>query len=101
MSRPKAPKPIAPVDTNMLMQLQRQNNQINTSNPFGSQTYGTGADGSRTYTTQLTPQMQQMVDRGFGLAQRDMQRYTPPQGFDELVNMYMSRAMNGRNRGGG
>lgn len=103
MSKAKAPKPIKPIDTNMLMQLQRQNNQINTSTPFGSQTYGTGPDGQRTFTTQIDPQLQQVINRGMGLAQRDLQRYEPPKGWDELVSMYMGRALNGRSqaKGGG
>lgn len=101
MSKAKAPKPIKPVDTNQLINLQRQNNQISTFTPFGSQTYGTGPNGERTYTTQITPQLQQMIDRGMGLASRNLERYTPPPGFDQLVNLYMSRALNGRGNSGG
>jgi hypothetical protein len=77
-----------------LIQMQERYNRVNTSNPFGSQRYSTGADGRTEFTTTLSPQMQQLMDRGMGLAGRDMQRVQKPQGFEELVAAMMGRLGN-------
>jgi hypothetical protein len=38
--------------------------------------------------------MQQLMDRGMGLAGRDMQRVQKPQGYDDLVAAIMGRLGN-------
>lgn len=86
-------------DPRQLMQLQEQYNRVNTSGPFGSQRYSTGADGRTEFTTELSPQLQGLVDRGMGLAGRDQQRYTAPQGMSQLIEALMGR-MNRRTGGG-
>lgn len=93
MGKRKVPKVTAP-DPMQLIRMQEQYNRVNTSNPFGSQSYGTGADGRTTFTTTLSPQMQALVDRGMGLAGRDMQRYQAPQGMEGLIQALMSRVGN-------
>lgn len=78
-------------DPRQLIQMQERYNRVNTSGPLGSQRYSTGADGRTEYTTTLSPQMQGLLDRGMGIAGRDMQRVNKPEGFDDLVSALMSR----------
>lgn len=81
-------------DPAQLMRLQEQYNRVNTSSPFGSQTYSQGPDGRTSFTTSLSPQMQGLVDRGMGLAGRDLERYKPPEGFESIIAALMSRVGN-------
>lgn len=98
MGKRKVPKITTP-DPQMLIQQQERVNRVNTSGPFGSQTYGTGPDGRTTFTTTLSPQMQALLDRGMGLAGRDQERYRAPEGMEGLIQALMSRV--GNRAGGG
>lgn len=93
MGKRKVPKITTP-DPQMLIQQQERVNRVNTSGPFGSQTYGTGPDGRTTFTTTLSPQMQALLDRGMGLAGRDQERYRAPEGMEGLIQALMSRVGN-------
>jgi hypothetical protein len=74
--------------------MQEQYNRVNTSTPFGSQSYSTGPDGRTQFTTALSPQMQALVDRGMGLAGRDLERFQRPEGMEGLIQALMSRVGN-------
>lgn len=91
--QPKGPN-MPQIDPAQLIALQDRTNRVNTSTPFGSQTYGTDASGRTTFNTTLSPQMQALVDRGMGLAGRDMQRYQAPEGMEGLIQALMSRVGN-------
>lgn len=67
-----SPKPPKPVDPTQVIQAQEQANRYDINGPFGSQTWGTGPDGKATRTTTLSPQVQGMFDRGFGLASQNL-----------------------------
>jgi len=93
-----SPKPVKGPSPTELIAAQEQANRINTFGPGGAQRYGTGADGRTTFTTELSPQMQALFDRGMGMAGQEGQRYNKTPGFDELVATMMSRVNNRANR---
>lgn len=82
------------IDPAALIRMQNMENRVNTSSPFGSQTYGRDAEGRTTFTTSLSPQMQALVDRGMGLAGRDLERFQRPEGMEGLIQALMSRVSN-------
>ena len=87
-SRTRVPQ----VNTSALIRENEQMNRVNTSGPFGSQTYTTGPDGQRTLSTTLSPEMQAVIGRAFTMAGQPSARYQAPSGFGELLGMYMQRA---------
>lgn len=76
-----SPDPPKPVDPNVLINAQEQANRINTSGPFGSQTYG--PDG---FTTSITPGMQHLADTGMAAAGTPLTPLSQPQGFGGIQN---------------
>lgn len=82
MSKKSAPKPPPMPNPTQIIAAQEQANRVGQINPFGSATYQTGPNGTNV-VTQLSPQMQGLVDRQFNLANTDSQRLeTPPQLMD-------------------
>ncbi len=92
----KTPKPPTPVNPNTIIQAEQQANQINRVTPFGSQTYGKGADGSTTFTTDLSPAMKGLVDKATGVAGTDLKALQRPQGFDDLQSAMLSKVQGGQ-----
>lgn len=86
-SRTRVPQ----VNTSALIRENEQMNRVNTSGPFGSQTYTTGPGGQRTLTTALSPEMQAVIGRAFTMAGQPSARYQAPAGFGDLLASYMSR----------
>jgi hypothetical protein len=86
-----APKPPKPVDPLTIINAETQANRVGRTGPFGSALYGTGPNGQATINTELSPQMQQLVDRQFGLANTNAQRLSLPEGFSGLQNALMQR----------
>lgn len=86
-----SPKPPKPIDPNTLINAQQKANDVDRITPFGSQTYGTGPDGQKTFTTSLSPQMQGLMDRGMGLAGTQLTPLSNPQGFDGLQSALMNK----------
>lgn len=89
----RGPRPPS-INPAQLIQMQNQQNRVNTSGPFGSQTYGTDESGRTTFNTTLSPQMQALLDRGMGLAGRDQERYQAPEGMEGLIQALMGRVGN-------
>ena len=78
----------------MLLNKQEQFNRVNTTSPFGSQTYGVGADGQRSFNTTLSPQMQALMERGMGMAGSNLERSAQPAGMESLISALMARVSN-------
>ncbi len=79
------------IDPQAMIRQNEQINRVNTSGPFGSQTYTTGPDGQRSLQTSLSPQMQGVIDRAFTMAGQPSARYRAPEGFGDLLASYMTR----------
>lgn len=78
---PKAPDPV------LMAELQNQANRVNQVGPWGSTTFSEDENGRATQTQQLSPQMQEVMDRMFttlGDPSQQAQKYEMPQGFDQL-----------------
>lgn len=86
-SRSRVPQ----IDPQAMIRQNEQVNRVNTSGPFGSQTYTTDANGQRSLQTTLSPEMQGVISRAFGMAGQQSPRYRAPQGFGDLLSMYMQR----------
>ncbi len=84
-------KNIPKLDPQKMIQENARLNRVNTSGPFGSQTYTTGPDGQVSYQTQLSPQMQTVIDRAFTMAGQPSARYQPKADFGALIEKYRSR----------
>jgi len=84
MPKPKAPQ----VNFNPREVIEAENlaNRINTTNPFGSSTFGVGPDGRQTQTIEANPLLQQLIDRSLSLAGEDSQRFQVPTAFNEIGN---------------
>lgn len=95
-SRTRVPQ----VDTAALIRQNEQMNRVNTSGPFGSQTYTTGPDGQRTLQTSLSPEMQSVIGRAFTMAGQPSARYNAPAGFGDLLSQYMQRVRSRTEEGG-
>lgn len=79
---PKAPDP------QMLIDAQTRANRVNQVGPYGSSTYSTDAEGNATQTSELSPEMEAVRQRVFGMAGQQPQQaqsYQLPQGFDQLM----------------
>lgn len=77
------------------IRLQARYNRVGARNPFGSSTYqGNESDGYNV-VTEFSPQMQALMDRQFGLAMTDSNRYQLPQQFGGLQDALFGRAMQG------
>lgn len=79
------------VNPSQMIAQNEQVNRVNTSGPFGSQTYGTGPGGQRTLTTELSPEMQAVVSRAFGMAGQQSPRYQSPIDMGSLISKYFDR----------
>ena len=79
------------IDPQAMIRQNEQINRVNTSGPFGSQTYTTDANGQRSLQTTLSPEMQGVIGRAFGMAGQQSPRYRAPQGFGDLLASYMTR----------
>lgn len=66
-------------------------NRVGVSNPFGSQTYTTGANGQRMLNTSISPEMQALLTQQMNQAQRPASQYQLPQGQNQLLADSMNR----------
>jgi len=98
-SRRSSAPPPPQIDPQAIIRQDAQMNRLDTFGPFGSQRYTTGPDGRQEFRTELTPQMQGIMDRSAGLAMRDSSRLRQVPGFENLVQMMMQRQL-GRFGGG-
>lgn len=86
-----APQPA--IDPQAIIRQDIATNRLNTFGPFGSQRYTTGPDGQNEFRTELSPQLQGLMDRAAGLSMRDSSPLRSIPGFDNLVNAMMSRQL--------
>lgn len=77
------------------IRLQAQYNRVGARNPFGSSTYQGNEQDGYNVVTEFSPQMQQLMNRQFGLAMTDSNRYQMPQQFGGLQDALFGRAMQG------
>lgn len=80
---PKAPDP------QMLIDAQTRANRVNQIGPYGSSIYSTDAEGNATQTNTLSPELEAVRQRVFGLAGQQPQQaqsYQLPQGYEQLMN---------------
>lgn len=84
MGKPK-PKDIDVPDPRDIMRTEAEYNRVNTSGPFGEVSW----DGN-TQRTELSPQMQQLQDRMFGLAMQDSQQVETPDFLRDIAGGIMS-----------
>lgn len=97
MKKPKAPK--AP-DPKEIIAAQAQANRVNVNTPFGSQTYGTGADGRTELNTSYSPEMQALAQRAMSLAGKDSTRYQMPPGMENIMGGIMNKVGGRYGQGG-
>lgn len=88
----KAPK----IDPMQMISLQEKYNRVNTSGPFGSQTYRQGPDGKTEFVTEMSPQMQAIFDKAQGVAQQATQKYQGHPALQGLIDQYAQRVANRR-----
>lgn len=100
MAKKKAPK-LPEVKPQELLRQQDMYNRVNIATPFGSQTYSSGPDGRGTYNTQLSPQMQSLIDMKFGQAAKQSTPFQLPEGMAALINALMQKQMTRYGAGGG
>lgn len=72
------PKPPPTPDPRSIIAADAQANRVGQINPFGSATYQAGPNGGTNVVTELSPQMQQLMQRQFSLANTDSQRLEMP-----------------------
>jgi len=89
------PKPPTPIDPQKIIDAQSAANRIDRITPFGSQSYGKGANGQDTFTTTLSPEMQSLVNRSMTTAQTPLTPLSSPQGMGDLQSALMARAQAG------
>ena len=94
-------KPPPAPDPQLLMELQNKYNRYNQSNPFGTSSWSTDANGHETLTTTPNSQMQAVIDRTFKLAGTPSQQMYVPQGMDQLAGAIMGRVGARYGLGGG
>lgn len=85
MGKKQKTQKVPQIDPTKLITQQAQMNQVNTSGPFGSQTYGKDASGHTTLSTELTPQMQAMLDQQMSRAAQSAPQYQLPAGYDQTL----------------
>lgn len=78
---PKAPK--AP-DIQEMIEATARANRVNTSNPYGSQTFTEGPDGQWSSSVQFSPEMQALFTKQIGMAGADPQQMQGQQMGDAL-----------------
>lgn len=82
--------PSAP-DPNQVIQAQERANHYNASNPFGSATWSTGADGRDTLTQSYSPGVQQMYQQALTSASTPRQQMLVPEGMSQLASAILGR----------
>jgi|ERR1043166_3759258 hypothetical protein len=90
-------KPPPAPDPKEIIGLENQYNRYNTSNPFGSTNWSTGANGHETQTTTISPEMQQAMDRAFAASATPYTKEYVPQGMDQLTSAILGKV--GKNYG--
>lgn len=82
--------PSAP-DPNQVIQAQERANHYNASNPFGSATWSTGADGRDTLNQSYSPGVQRMYDQALTAASTPRQQMQVPEGMSQLASAILGR----------
>ena len=91
MGKKSTPKAPTPPDPAQLIALQSQYNRVGQSGPFGSARYSDGPNGGTEIHTELSPQMQELMDNQFRRANTESTRYQLPSGFSDLQAEMMKR----------
>jgi hypothetical protein len=91
--KPKVTTPTAK-DLQPLLDMQMKYSQVGAQTPFGSQTYRTNPDGSRTLVTSLTPGSEQMLNRALALSQTDSDQMYIPQQVNQIAQGVANRVGN-------
>lgn len=84
-------KPPPAPDPERLIQLQTEYNRYNQSNPFGTSTWSTDANGHETLTTTPSARAQGAIDRAFTSAETPYQRMEVAPGLSQLAEAIMGR----------
>lgn len=86
-----AGSPPAAPDPQTVINAQERANHYNASNPFGSATWSTGADGRDTLTQSYSPGVQQMYNQALTSAATPRQQMQVPEGMSQLASAILGR----------
>lgn len=76
MGKKSKPKPPPAPDIQGMIEHQSRENRVDTSTPFGSQSWSRGPDGRWSTQTSFSPEMQPIFERMLGRAQRGPNEYS-------------------------
>lgn len=88
--KPKTKMPTAK-ELGPLLELQQRYSQVGVETPFGSQTYRTNPDGTRSLVTSLTPGSEQMLSRALMLSQTDSDQVMIPGQVNQIAQGVANR----------
>lgn len=91
MGKKQKQKKVPDINPQALIRENSMMNRANVNTPFGSQVYGTGPDGRSTLTTELSPEMKQLVAQQFQRAGQAPAQYHAPQGQNQLLASLLAR----------
>lgn len=100
-----SPRTVAPPDPRIAIEAQGRENRVGQRTPFGSATYGRDANGGWVVNTELSPGMEDLMNRQYGLGMTNsVEQQIDPRMMQiagQLAQRYQQRTARGGGAGAG